>query len=54
MSKATVNKSTKKATTTASGKRRQPPRKFETLVVSDSTPVVISEKVGKCKLHFVV
>ena len=59
MSKATTtSKSTKKASS-ASSKRTKcnnsvTRRKFETLDVSDSTPIVCADQVGKSKLYFVV
>ena len=56
MSKAGSTKSAKKSTATTSSKRRQPPRKFETLEVSDESPAVIANpsETEKDKLYFVV
>ena len=57
MSKAGSTKSAKKSTATTTSKRRQPPRKFETLEVSNESPAIITRKSSeteKDKLYFVV
>ena len=55
MNKIESTKSTKKSTTTTSGKHRQPPRKFETLEVSNDSPVVMKTMSSrKEKIYFVV
>ena len=44
----TIEKSSKKAT------KKAAPRKFETLTIHTSKPVILTDKVGTPKLHFVV
>lgn len=55
MNKVKSTKSTKKYTVTTSGKHRQSPRKFETLEVSNDSPVVIKTMPSeKEKIYLVV
>lgn len=45
---------TSKKNETKSTTKRQPARKFETLKVLKTAPVILTDQLGKTKLHFVV
>lgn len=45
---------TSKKNETKSATKRQPARKFETLKVLKTAPVIMTDQLGKTKLHFVV